>query len=237
MDQKKGPVSVLDMKIRHFIQLRWASRVAVILATATSVWANWLHSAKEPWPIAINILPPLIVLAGFEFTAHVPAWEGPWWHPRRWVRPSAMVGITGIGAWLSYWHQKAAFLTYSRDAQTALLLPLAIDGLMIIASVAVLDLNVRIGQLTAYKEAGGISTYIPPASKPKPKDGDQKKEKIAEVLKRFPEYSIQDVAKAAGTSLNYVYTVGRALNDPRFAKPQRQRHRNNDTQPAAATAA
>lgn len=228
----------MDKKISRLRLVRWGCRLAVALATGASVWANWLHSDKNPAAITINVMPPLLVLAGFEILSHVPRRDGAWYYPTVLVRPLSMMGITGIGAWLSYFHQRDAFQKYSRDQSTAMLLPLAIDGLMIMASECVLTVNAKIEQLQAFKEAGLISTYLPPSQSPKqkPKDGDQKKEKIAEVLKRFPEYSIQDVAKAAGTSLNYVYTVGRALNDPRFAKPQRQRQRNND-QPAVVTAA
>lgn len=198
-------------KIEKLYQLLWACRGVVLLASSTSVWANWLHSSKNPAAVVINIMPPLIVLVGFELTSRIPAWEGPWWHPRRWVRPLAMVGITLVGAWLSYWHQKAAFFTYSKDAQTALLLPLAIDGLMIISSVAVLDIGDRIERLVAYAEAGNVSTYKPRVkeslpSKPKDKE-PSKKERIVDYLKRFPAMQVQEVAKATDSTMNYVYAV------------------------------
>lgn len=233
--RQKAPLSLIDLKIRRYVHTRWAARGAVLLATLTSVWANWLHASHGWIPVTISVMPPLIVLVGFEFTAHIPAWEGPWWHPRRYVRPVAMIGITGIGAWLSYFHQNAAFLHYSGDPETALLLPLAIDGLMIIASVGVLDLNVRINQLIAHKEAGGISTYIPPASKPKKPEGDMKKEQIAVILKKSPELSLADIAGRVNASLTYVKTVATQLHDPRaLDAPRRRRRHKPQTVEAAA---
>ena len=172
---EKKPLTALDRKILHFQHLRWFCRVVVIFATSMSVWANWLHSDKNQWAITINVMPPLLVLGGYEIIARVPGWENPyygkhwwWWlHPRGWITTIAMGGITGIGAWLSYFHQKDAFLTYAKDASTAMLLPLAIDGLMIIASIKVLDLNARIEKLEAFREAGNITTYIPPTKSPR----------------------------------------------------------------------
>jgi hypothetical protein len=235
MDKKKIVLTPMERKIRYFVHLRWACRLMVLLATGTSIWANWLHSEQMWIPIGINILPPLIVLAGFEFTSRVPPWEGPWYHPRRWVRPLAMVGITGIGAWLSYWHQNEAFLTYSRDKQTAMLLPLAIDGLMIIASVAVLDLNVRIDQLQAFKEAGQISTYIPPRKTEVPTQ-PLKKEQIVAMLKKSPELTLTEIAGRANATLPYVQLIARETGDSRATEPRRRRSRNRNQDLAVATA-
>lgn len=219
--QKKLGITVpsrIANKIAALDHLRWSCRGVVVLASCTSVWANWLHSDHNAWAIIINVMPPIIVLVGFELTSRIPAWEGPIWHPRRWVRPAAMVGITFIGAWLSYWHQKAAFLKYSHDIQTAMLLPLAIDGLMIISSVAVLDIGDKIERLIAYAEAGGISTYKPPVKEPKlpakPKDKEpSKKEKIVDFLKRYPEMPIPDIASATNATQNYVYAIKNELRE------------------------
>jgi hypothetical protein len=212
--QKKLGIKVptaIASKIKFQYHLRWTCRAVVIAASASSVWANWLHSDKNPAAITINIFPPLIVLVGFELTSRIPAWEGPRWHPRRWIRPLAMTGITFIGAWLSYWHQKAAFLQYSHDKQTAMLLPLAIDGLMIISSVAVLDITDKIERLTYFAEAGGITTSKPKEKETlptKPKDkAPSKKELIVDYLKRYPEMPVPDVAKATSATMNYVYAI------------------------------
>lgn len=214
----------LQIKITKLWRLRWVCRGVVILATLTSVWANWLHSRTGIWPVVINVLPPLIILAGYEMLSRIPGWENGstntwrWLHPRRWIVPVAMVGITAIGAWLSYWHQKAAFFTYSGDTQTAQLLPLAIDGLMIISSVAVLNITDKLESLIAYAEAGGVTTYkpIPRTKEPelpqKPKEREpSKKEKVVDYLTRFPEFNPEDIAKVTGATLNYVYKVSAEL--------------------------
>lgn len=215
--EKKLGVTVtkaVAVKIRKLQHMTWACRGTVVLASSTSVWANWLHSANNKWAVIINIMPPLIVLFGYELTSRIDAWEDPnpkWWHIRRYARPAAMVGITGIGAWLSYWHQNDAFFKYSQDEQTARLLPLAIDGLMVLSSVAVLDISDKIERLVSFAEAKSISTYSKkekdelPA---KPKDkAPSKKELIVDYLKRYPAMPVPDVAKATGATMNYVYAI------------------------------
>lgn len=217
--EKKLGVTVtkaVAVKIRKLNQLTWACRATVLVASSTSVWANWLHSGNNKWAVIINIMPPVIVLFGYELTSRIPAWEDPnpkWWHVRRYLRPAAMVAITGIGAWLSYWHQNDAFYKYSGDVQTANLLPLAIDGLMVLSSVAVLDISDKIERMVSYAEAQTISTYKkdkeekgPLPAKPKEK-APSKKELIVDYLKRYPEMPVPDVAKATSATMNYVYAI------------------------------
>lgn len=229
----------LQLKIEKLWHLRWVCRGTVIMATLTSVWANWLHSDNDPAAVAINIFPPLIILAGYELLSRIPTWDNGsthplrWLHPRRWIVPVAMAGITGIGAWLSYWHQKAAFFTYSGDPETAKLLPLAIDGLMIISSVAVLNITDKLDSLIAYAEAGGVTTYKPvprtkePELPPKAKDKTpSKKQMIVDYLTRFPEYKPEDIATRTGATANYVYKV---IDELRKSQSEDQ-----DMQPAVA---
>lgn len=215
MDQK------IVQKINHWKMWLWICRAVVILATGSSIWGNYLHSRDNIAAVIINIFPPIIIYGGFEILSHVPAWDeaqGKWryFHPRRYLRPGAMIGITFIGAWLSYWHQKDAFYKYAGDAETAKLLPLAIDGLMIAAAVAVLDLNVVIARLQAYGEASKISTYKPAKENPepqlpKPEKGPAKKARIVDYLTRYPEMPLKDIAEHTGSQLNYVYAVRNEL--------------------------
>lgn len=205
-------VQKLQKKVAKFKRLRWFARSVVVGATASSIWSNWLHSEQNPIAIIINIAPPVLLLAAYEMTSRIPLWGGRF---RKWIRPVTMVVITGMNAWLSYWHQHDAFLRFTHDLATAILLPLAIDALMVIASVAVMDLNEMIEQHEAYIEAGGVSTYKAPKEKekevvlpPKPKErAPNQKERIIELLANAPNMKIEDIAKEVGAKLNYIYTV------------------------------
>lgn len=212
----KKALTPLEKKLRKYLGYRWLCRAVVAIATATSIWANRLQSDDNTAAIVIHVLPPIIVLAGFELSSRIPVWRNArWFNPRRWARPLAMLGITVIGAWISYWNQQAAFLLYGHDLHTAYLLPLAIDGLMIIASVAVLDLNNWIEEYMAWIEAGAISTNYKPKEpvtevlKP-PKDKDpkpNKKERILHLLKTEPALSVSQIAEKASADAGYVYTI------------------------------
>lgn len=203
----------MEKKLRYYRLLRWACRLVVLAATGTSVWANILHSNKNPAAIFINILPPLLILGGWELASRMPMAQGvKWYSIKIWGGPLAMLGIIGIGAWLSYWHQKDAFFRYSMDVQTALLLPFAIDGLMLMASVYVFQLNDAIERLetaiavpkTASKTSNANSDVLPPKSK---EPELTRRQLIAVKLAQFPEMSPQEIANLTGSKLNYVYKV------------------------------
>lgn len=209
----------LQKKLTKFVRYRWLCRSVVATATATSIWANRLQSDDNTAAIVIHVLPPIIVLAGFELSSRIPVWKNAHWlNPRRWARPLAMVGITVIGAWISYWNQQAAFLLYGHDIHTSYLLPLAIDGLMIIASVAVLDLNNWIEEYMAWIEAGAISTNYKPkeplielVKAPKAEREPNKKERIIALLKKEPALTVAEIASRTQADAGYVYTIKKQL--------------------------
>jgi hypothetical protein len=187
--------------------LKWACRGVILLATAVSVWANILHSDRGAVPIIINALPPLIVLAGFELISRIPIPEGTPWL-MRWARVIAVIGVSGIGAWLSYWHQNSAFLRYAKDVQTATLLPLSIDGLMIIASVSLIMLNKKMDELRA-RELGLSVRFTRPKESSVAKKGAEltTKERIALILADAPDMTIRQIAEKAGTSYNNAHAI------------------------------
>jgi hypothetical protein len=215
----KKPVTPLEKKLAKYIRYRWACRAVVAAATATSIWANRLQSDNNAAAIVIHVMPPIIVLVGFEMSSHIPAWKNAkFYNPRRWARPGAMLGITVIGAWISYWNQQAAFWLYGHDLHTSYLLPLAIDGLMIIASVAVLDLNNWVEEYQSWIEAGAISTNYKPkepavelVKAPKPEREPNKKERIIALLKKEPALSVAEIAARTGADAGYIYTIKKQL--------------------------
>jgi hypothetical protein len=194
-------------QIGHVRWLKWGCRGVIFLATLVSVWANVLHSDPTIIPQAMNALPPLIVLLGFELISRIPVPEGMGWVPR-YARTLAAIGVSGIGAWLSYWHQNAAFLRYSKDADTAKLLPLAIDGLMIIASVSLIMLNRKMEELEAREMGLTIRISKPKDQAPTKRTAElTTKERIALILKDAPDLSIRQIAEKAGTSYNNAHAI------------------------------
>jgi hypothetical protein len=55
--------------------------------------------------------------------------------------------IAGIAAWVSYWHMKDVAHTYGEATISAYLLPISVDGLIVVASVSLVELAGRIRML------------------------------------------------------------------------------------------
>ena len=183
----------------QIIHLKWASRAVIVLSAFFSVWANVLHVENYSIPAYIfAAAPPIAVLLGFELISRIPARPGLAWY-RRWPRPLAAAAITFLGAWLSYWHQKAAIFKYnSGDEANAAMLPLIIDGLMIVASVGLIELNHWARELDL-KMAGVelAKTRAKATEVPKEKAPTQK-ERIATAMVEMPWATAKEIATKLG---------------------------------------
>jgi hypothetical protein len=117
--------------------LRWAVRATLTIGVAASVAANVLHAAHNPISQAIAAWPPLALLLTVELVSRVPIHR--WWLAT--ARIAATVIIAGIAAWVSYWHMAAVAATYGENPTTAHLLPVSVDGLIIVASISLVELG------------------------------------------------------------------------------------------------
>lgn len=195
------------------VHLKWLCRGVIVLTALFSVWANVLHVTDVTIPgIIFAAAPPLIVLGTFEMVSRIPMRENAKWY-NRWARPVVTAALSGGGAWLSYWHQKDAIFRYnSGDLQNATILPLLIDGLMIIASVSVIELNHQIRAIEAKQAAFDELTKaqqarIEQAAQPqeRPLTG---KERIALAMTTLPPWAtVKDIAAEAKTKEPYTATV------------------------------
>jgi len=188
----------------------------MIAATGVfSVWANILHVLVPTIPaIILAAAPPIVVLSGWEMVSRIPIREDAKWYVRL-VRPCITGALAFGGAWLSYWHQRAAIYRYNAgDAQNAAILPILIDGLMIIASLSVYELNHRIRAMDAKKAAFDEITKAAQAkaeqqvqqqTQEKPLNG---KQRIALAMTTLPPWStVKEIATEAKTSEAYTATV------------------------------
>ena len=195
-------------KIKKLGRLRWACRAIVLGATLVSIWANSLQAQNNPASIFISLLPPAFVLGGFELVSRIPIHhEGSILIKA--TRPLATAGITLGSAWLSYFHQREAFGKYTNDLTTVRVLPLLIDGLMVVAAVSLIELNAQVSLLET-KQAG-LDVRIERAPRTPAVKAQAKvvsgKERIALVLAEAPELAIKDIAAKAGVSYNYAHAI------------------------------
>jgi len=142
-------------------RIRWAVRGALVLGIAASITANVLHA--EPIAVArmIAAWPPAALLITLELIARVPV------HRRGLaaVRLLATGIIGGIAAWVSYWHMAAVAQRYGETGAAPYLIPVSVDGLVVVASICLVEIAGRI------REVGSEPAKLPvevPAVQPEP---------------------------------------------------------------------
>jgi len=196
--------------------LRKLCQGAVIFGFVTSAGGNILHAVE-----AFTGRPVAVLVIAIFLAALIPAIFGFMFEiaSRVFFRKEAPIvmkliaftgaaGISGITAWNSYFHQRDAFSHFG-DATQAKLLPLAIDGLMIIGSVYLLELGFQIRDLEAWIEAGGNvrkTKEVTPAPVRKDKE-PSKRDRIIAILAKAPELDAKAIAAATDTSYNYAKVV------------------------------
>ncbi|QDY06814.1 DUF2637 domain-containing protein [Micromonospora sp. HM134] len=120
-------------------RMQWAVRATLTLGVAASVTANILHAQANPIAQAIAAWPPLALLITVELVTRIPV------HQRALgaIRVIAASAIAAIAAWISYHHMVGVVARYGETGTVPYLLPLSVDGLIIVASVSLVELSAR----------------------------------------------------------------------------------------------
>ncbi|MDI5939684.1 MULTISPECIES: DUF2637 domain-containing protein [unclassified Micromonospora] len=120
-------------------RMQWAVRATLALGVAASVTANILHAQPNPISQAIAAWPPMALLITVELVTRVPV------HRRSLgvIRVAAASAIAAIAAWISYHHMVGVVARYGETGTVPYLLPLSVDGLIIVASVSLVELAAR----------------------------------------------------------------------------------------------
>jgi hypothetical protein len=157
-DQRNLSTEERPVQLPQLKRIRWAVRAALILGVAASVAANVLHALPNPISQAISAWPPLALLLTVELTSRIPM------HKRSLaaVRILATMAIACIAAWVSYWHMKDVAHNYGESTISAYLLPVSVDGLIVVASVSLVELAGRIRMLED-RRANAAATATAPA--------------------------------------------------------------------------
>ncbi|MEV4813863.1 DUF2637 domain-containing protein [Micromonospora avicenniae] len=135
-----------DLGGKQLRRLRWAVRATLVLGVAASVAANVLHARPNPISQIIAAWPPLALLLTVELISRVPH--------HRWylgaIRITAAAIIALIAAWVSYWHLVGVAARYGESGYgAAYLLPISVDGLVLVASVSLVEITARIRAASA----------------------------------------------------------------------------------------
>jgi hypothetical protein len=126
-------------------RLRWILRLALTLGVTASIAANVLHARDNLISQTIAAWPPLALLLTVELISRVPV------HRRApaAVRVAATAVIAAIAAWVSYWHIAGVAARYGEDRVSAHLVPLCVDGLIVVASISLVELAAHLRALDA----------------------------------------------------------------------------------------
>lgn len=125
---------------KSLVRIRWGVRLVLALGVAASIAGNVLHARDEFISQVISAWSPLALLLTIELISRVPV------HSRRLAvgRWAATALIAGIAAWVSYWHMAAVASRYGETNGSQYLLPLSVDGLVVVASICLVELGGRI---------------------------------------------------------------------------------------------
>ena len=150
------------MPLRQLHRVRWGVRACLALGVAASVAANVLHAMPNPIAKAIAAWPPLALLLTVELISRVPV------HRRSLaaVRLAATAAIAGIAAWVSYWHMAGVAARYGEAGAAPYLLPMSVDGLVVVASVSLVELAGRIRAAHQDQKDTGRRAPAPEAAGP-----------------------------------------------------------------------
>ena len=111
---------------------------AFVLGVVASVAANVAHARSGMGPRLASAFAPVALLLTVEIMSRVPWPSGRTWALSRWAGTGAVALVAAV---TSYRHMSALLASYGEDELTALIQPLCVDGLMVVASLALLALG------------------------------------------------------------------------------------------------
>jgi hypothetical protein len=151
----------------HLKRLRWVRRfVRAVLAFGIliSLAANVLGADPHPISQAVAAWAPLALLLAVELVSRTPVAR----RGRSILRITGTVIIAGIAGWVSYWHQVEVAIHYGEAGLNAYLLPFSVDGLIVVASVTLVELGDRIRTLEQPQPATVTMAAAQPENTPAP---------------------------------------------------------------------
>ncbi|MEV1107080.1 DUF2637 domain-containing protein [Micromonospora sp. NPDC049751] len=130
--------------LKRLKRIGWGVRSVFALGIAASLAGNVLHAADNVISQAISAWSPVALLLAVELISRIPARRG----ALSAVRLGATAVIAGIAAWVSYWHMVGVATRYGEADSSAYLLPFSVDGLIVVASISLVEIGGRIRTLT-----------------------------------------------------------------------------------------
>jgi hypothetical protein len=178
---------------------------------------NILHAKKDPVGIVIALAAPTFLALAFEMISRIPLRKEAGWGTRA-GRLGPTLAIAGIAAYNSFFHQRDALLGYNpADVAQAWTLPIAVDLLMVVGSVSLIELGIQIMNMEAFIEGKKVQTVKP--APPKPQRALSKKEIITQAWRHEPHLTVKELAEKVGASYNYTHSMVKELSKVQESEP------------------
>lgn len=164
--------------------LRAGFRAVLAAGVLASVAANIAVAQPNPTGWAVAMIAPITLFATIEMLARFPFDRS---SKLSWLR-LATTGLLGfIGAWVSYWHMVTLAERAGEEYVSAHILPIAVDGMMLVATVSLIEINMRIVKTAQEAEKARVAALSIP-------------ERIALLLADTPKMTTKALAAELGVS-------------------------------------
>jgi hypothetical protein len=159
---------VFHFTSKQVANLQRGTRGVLLFGIATSIGANVLHSLTRPgavsepvWKLAsaavLAALAPLVLFACIELVFRIPV-QSPWLGG---IRLVVTLAVGGFAAWVSYWHMQSVARMLGEADSTQYFYPLIIDGLMLVATISLIELG-RLARTVAQVEEAARPPVVDP---------------------------------------------------------------------------
>lgn len=137
-------------------------RTTILVSIFVSIAANVLHARENVVSQMIAGWPSIALLLTVEMISRVPVGS-------RLLSIVRVVGtgvVAGIAAWVSYWHMAGVAARYGETGASAYLLPLSVDGIMIVGAITLAELTRVIREQESFprRSPGESLSHNPPMS-------------------------------------------------------------------------
>jgi hypothetical protein len=129
-----------DADVAALRRVRTGVRAVLALGITASLGANIAHAEPSVIGRLISGWSPVALALAVELVSRVPLTRS-WRSVIRWT---ATAVIAGIAAWVSYWHMVSVAERHGESTTSAHLLPLSVDGLVVVASVCLVEITDRL---------------------------------------------------------------------------------------------
>jgi Protein of unknown function (DUF2637)/HTH domain len=213
-------------------RIQAGARATLALGIGASLTANMLAAHPSLIGRLVAGWSPVALMLTVELLSRVPTSNSRLSH----LRVAAAAAIAGIAAWVSYWHMVQVSLAAGEASIAAHLLPLSVDGLVVVASICLVEITNRLNasqggsRRPSPSEPGPAQRTAPqiaatPAGPARPArdlngsagaTGGSAGEQVRLLAAEHPDWTQAELAEAAGCS---VRTVRRYLSTRPSASP------------------